>query len=73
MPAIAMIVSVSILVPRLELEGKRVGVLIIVAEGLDRFTEKHANLIAILNEPFSMALSNVSRCDAAPGRLPVEG
>ena len=50
--------DVSILVLRLELEGKRIGVLIIVAEGLDRFTEKHANLVAILNEPFSMALSN---------------
>jgi len=50
--------DVSILVLRLELEGRRIGVLIIVAEGLDRFTEKHANLVAILNEPFSMALSN---------------
>ncbi len=50
--------DLSILVLRLELEGKRVGVLIIVAEGLDRFTEKHSNLVAILNEPFSMALSN---------------
>jgi transcriptional regulator with GAF, ATPase, and Fis domain len=50
--------DVSILVLRLELEGKRVGVLIIVAEGLDRFTEYHANLVAILNEPFSIALSN---------------
>jgi transcriptional regulator with GAF, ATPase, and Fis domain len=50
--------DLSILVLRLELEGKRIGVLIIVAEGLDRFTEKHADLVAILNEPFSMALSN---------------
>jgi transcriptional regulator with GAF, ATPase, and Fis domain len=50
--------DVSIMVLRLELEGKRIGVLIIVAEGLDRFSENHANLVAILNEPFSMALSN---------------
>ncbi len=50
--------DVSILVLRLELEGRRIGVLIVVAEGLDRFTEQHAELVAILNEPFSMALSN---------------
>lgn len=50
--------DVSILVLRLELEGRRIGVLIVVAEGLDRFTEQHAELFAILNEPFSMALSN---------------
>ena len=51
----------SVLVLRLTLEDKGVGTCVIMALGRNRFTEEHRNLVALLNEPFSVALSNCLR------------
>ncbi len=48
----------SILLLHLDVEGKRLGALSIVAEGKSRFTEEHARLVSLLNEPFAIAFSN---------------
>lgn len=48
----------SALVMRLVIEGKRVGSLSLTAAGRDRYTEEHARLLSLLNEPFAIALSN---------------
>ncbi|MGZ6237041.1 MAG: sigma-54 interaction domain-containing protein [Syntrophales bacterium] len=48
----------SALVMRLVIEGARLGSLTLTAEGKDRYTEEHAGLFALLNEPFAIALSN---------------
>jgi transcriptional regulator with GAF, ATPase, and Fis domain len=46
------------LVLHLDVEGRRLGALSLVAEGKDRFSEGHARLMSLLNEPFAIALSN---------------
>jgi transcriptional regulator with GAF, ATPase, and Fis domain len=48
----------SALVQLLEVEGQKLGALVLLAEGLDKFTETHARLFSFLKEPFAMALSN---------------
>ncbi|RPJ08912.1 MAG: AAA family ATPase [Deltaproteobacteria bacterium] len=51
----------SILVMRIVIGGERIGALTVRADGLDRYTEEHAKLLSILNEPFGIALSNSLR------------
>jgi transcriptional regulator with GAF, ATPase, and Fis domain len=51
----------SLLVMRLILDGKFLGSLGIQAKGRNQFTEAHARLIGLLNDPFAIALSNVLR------------
>jgi transcriptional regulator with GAF, ATPase, and Fis domain len=46
------------LVLHLDVEGKRLGALSLVAEGKDRFSVEHARLMSLLNEPFAIAFSN---------------
>jgi transcriptional regulator with GAF, ATPase, and Fis domain len=48
----------SALVMRLVIEGKRLGSLVLTADGRNKYTEEHARLFALLNEPFAIALSN---------------
>ena len=48
----------SALIRLLEVEGKKLGALVLLAEGRDRFSEEHGRLFSLLNEPFSIALSN---------------
>jgi transcriptional regulator with GAF, ATPase, and Fis domain len=48
----------SALIRLLEVEGKKLGALVLLAEGRDRFSEEHARLFSLLNEPFAIALSN---------------
>jgi transcriptional regulator with GAF, ATPase, and Fis domain len=48
----------SALARLLEVEDKKLGALVILAEGRDRFTEEHGRLFSLLNEPFAMAFSN---------------
>ena len=48
----------SNLVMRLVIEGKRLGSLTLTAEGNNRYSEEHARLFSLLNEPFAIALSN---------------
>jgi len=43
----------------LELERKRLGSLHLVADGKNRYTEKHAHLISLMHEPFAAAISNI--------------
>ncbi len=42
----------------LALESKRIGILLLGAEGRDRYEQHHARLMNTLNEPFSIALAN---------------
>ena len=46
------------LIRLLEVEDKKLGVLVLLAEGKNRFSEEHARLFSLLNEPFAIALSN---------------
>jgi transcriptional regulator with GAF, ATPase, and Fis domain len=48
----------SALIRLLEVEGKKLGALVLLAEGRDRFSEEHARMFSLLNEPFAIALSN---------------
>jgi transcriptional regulator with GAF, ATPase, and Fis domain len=48
----------SALLMRLVVEGKRLGTLALTVEGVDQYTEDHARLLTLLNEPFAIALSN---------------
>ncbi len=48
----------SEIVMRLSIEGKRAGAVALAARGKDRFSEEHARLFSLLNEPFAIALSN---------------
>ena len=49
---------VSLIFMRLEIEGNRIGQLVLVANGFNRFTEEHARLLQLLNEPFAIAMAN---------------
>ena len=42
----------------LEVDGNKLGVLALLAEGKDRYTEEHTSLFSLLKDPFSIALSN---------------
>lgn len=48
----------SMLIMRLTLDDQRLGVLLLRAEGVGRYSAQHKERIAKLNEPFSIALSN---------------
>lgn len=50
--------NTSLLRTDLDLENKRIGMLMLAAEGRDRYTERHARLMNTLNEPFAVALAN---------------
>lgn len=51
----------SALVRLLEVDKEKLGALVLLAEGRDRFTAEHARLFSLLNEPFSIALSNTMK------------
>ena len=52
----------SILAMRLQTrESRRVGDVALIAKGKDQFTEEHAKLFSMLNEPFAIAMSNALR------------
>lgn len=53
--------NVSFLGVMLVVEGKPLGSLSLITESKGRFTEAHADLISLLREPFSIALSNALR------------
>ena len=48
----------SALVQLLEVEGQKLGALVLLAKGRDRFSEAHRRAFSLLKEPFAMALSN---------------
>ena len=51
----------SALVMDLAVEDKRLGTFAVSAEGRARFTQEHVHLISLLQEPFSIAMSNALR------------
>lgn len=51
----------SALIMRLGIGGNRMGALVLRATGARRFTEQHAKLLFMLNEPFGIAFSNSLR------------
>jgi transcriptional regulator with GAF, ATPase, and Fis domain len=51
----------SVLSMDMVLEGKRLGFLALDAEGKKGFTQEHIDLISLLREPFSIAVSNALR------------
>lgn len=53
--------NASFLGVMLVVEGERLGSLGLIAEGKGRFTKAHAELVSLLREPFSIALSNALR------------
>ncbi len=52
---------VSLLILRLALSGERLGALVLRADGADRFSPAHAEVLRELHEPFALALSNAMR------------
>jgi transcriptional regulator with GAF, ATPase, and Fis domain len=48
----------SALVQLLEVEGQKLGALVLLAEGRNKFSDTHARLFALLKEPFALAVSN---------------
>lgn len=48
----------SALIRLIEVSGERLGALVLLAKGKDQFSEEHSRLFSLLNEPFSIALSN---------------
>jgi transcriptional regulator with GAF, ATPase, and Fis domain len=48
----------SALLQVLEVEGQKLGALVVLAEGRNKFSDTHARLFTLLKEPFAMALSN---------------
>ncbi len=50
--------NASSMVLHLDVEGKRLGALSLVAEGPEQFSEEHARLMSLLNEPFALAFAN---------------
>ncbi len=50
--------DVSMMVMRLELEGQRVGFLMLRTSGTNRYSENHSRLMLMLHEPFAIAMKN---------------
>ena len=48
----------SLLILRLELQGRRIGNLTLEAQGTNRFLPEHAELMRLLREPFAIAMAN---------------
>ncbi len=53
--------DVSHMIMLLEVEGNRLGVLAISADGKNRYTKSHAHLLSLLHDPFAIAMSNALR------------
>ncbi|MEA1966954.1 MAG: sigma 54-interacting transcriptional regulator [Thermodesulfobacteriota bacterium] len=49
----------SFLIMDLELDEKRIGGVMLYAEGKNRFQKEHSRLVSMLHEPFAIALSNI--------------
>ncbi len=51
----------STMVLHLDIEGKRMGEVILLSKGEDRYLKTHANLLSLVSEPFAIAMSNALR------------
>jgi transcriptional regulator with GAF, ATPase, and Fis domain len=50
--------NISAMSMALKLEGNRIGDLVLIADGLNQYTDEHARLLLLLHEPFAIAMSN---------------
>jgi transcriptional regulator with GAF, ATPase, and Fis domain len=50
--------DVSMMILKLELEGVRVGFLVLSVNGKDQYSKEHASFLLLLNEPFAIAMKN---------------
>jgi transcriptional regulator with GAF, ATPase, and Fis domain len=50
--------DISMMAVRLELEGNRVGLLLMITNGTDKYTEEHGRLMRLLHDPFAVAMAN---------------
>jgi transcriptional regulator with GAF, ATPase, and Fis domain len=50
--------SFSMLIIRLETDGRQIGNLGLIARGVDRYTPNHAHLLSLLHDPMVIAMSN---------------
>jgi transcriptional regulator with GAF, ATPase, and Fis domain len=48
----------SLVVMLLKSKSRILGSLVLISEGIEKYTEKHAKLLSLLKEPFAIALSN---------------
>lgn len=48
----------SALILSLAIEGKRLGVMVFLAQGKDRYTRENADLLSLVSEPLAIAMSN---------------
>jgi len=53
--------NISLLVMALEVEEKRLGSLAVYADGKNRYTKEHAQLLCSLHDPLAIAMSNALR------------
>jgi len=50
--------DISQMVMHIKIDGKELGQIALFADGINRYTEEHAGLFSLLNDPFANALSN---------------
>ncbi len=53
--------NISQMFMRLELEERRVGNLVLTAKGVDQYTPTHAQMVAMLHDPFAIAMANAMK------------
>lgn len=53
----------SVMVMHLAIKGTKLGNLVLLADGMDQYSDSHLRLFSILYEPFAIALSNVLKYD----------
>ena len=51
----------SALIIQLMVEGKRLGVVIVIANGINRYSTEHADFLSLVSDPFAIAMSNALR------------
>ncbi len=50
--------DISMMAVRLELEGNRVGLILLGTNGTDKYTEEHGQLMRLLHDPYTVAMAN---------------
>jgi len=59
----------SLMVMLLKSRSRILGSLVLISEGIEKYTEKHAKLLSLLKEPYAIALSNALKHRKRPRRL----
>lgn len=50
--------DISLISMLLELDGNRIGTLVLAAQGMNQYTEEHVRLLQMLHQPFAIAMAN---------------